>query len=1201
MVRRSWTLPMAEIPRGARETPRAPRPRAELPTPTLADDAAHADAFRDHPHKEWYTEWWYFNVRDPKSGLALLGMYEASPFGLGTGAFAAMVFPRDEKPFDATDLYAPWDVSVRGDRPDVRIGPTNHAYAVDDDTYRIVAASRDGRVAWDLTLERVPGAGPSWLLHDAQGPLDWEDGWWMTWLPLARARGTITIDGVTHQIEDATAYHDHNWGVWCSPIRNWQWVQCSSPAERVALDLGYSDGFDPPRAAILDVDGRRVTFDASGIDLPTYAGFRDWPGTPWKFPLSATTTLIDPSGRLRVEVEWSAPESATLPLYTTIVLFEQHVAVTLRISERDDDHGAWRPTRTVSLDGIAEWSDSYLAEWSTGEGLIGDYAAEATVFGGGVTGLTVAHELVERGFAVTVVEPEEALDAKGDRAMAVGGMARSHYARVPRLGQAPARFPAGRPTPSSQGDRWQAQEIAFPAGSSTVPDGAERAIALAARAFRDTYCDQGYRMRVAGSAAAVEDDPRALAARRAEAVRDRLVASGVAVDLVVLATDDALQRPEAVIALEQWVLPGEHGFRFFPAYYRHVTDTMARIPVYDRDGHQTERRVLDNLNPTPEQVMLRSGKRPVPALSGSAAPLQALRAALQTLTDNDYDPRDFLQMGLRISRYLATCPERRAPLEDMSWWNYLSGFSPKTRCYLYRYSDAFTRDSTASGRVLAAFDWRYGDARTNGSTYVQLFEPRPPGSGESFDGTLNAPTTEAWFVHWRRYLGERGVRFVAGALERLDVATVDGERVVIPSVRRAGRAHAEPFVGRTRGPRYVVVATDAPSAERVSAPLPRVGVPAGLVGYTTSFDGKPRDPYRQPGLGPSDRFQTLSGVQYFFDRDFAIGGHAYSLDAPWSLSTLSMQRAWNRVPFVKRDGFAGLLSVDIGDFKVPAGPTHTTAWDSTYEGLGAGVWMQLSSDLRTGPLGPSPVRLPRPTWFHVDDNLEFGDRDGKKGVVVRNGSPYLVPITSDWQRRPGPMPFDPDVPDAPVLPSPPEPGVWSAPHGGYPVHWDSLVYAGIYLKTFTRMTTMESANESGRHAVNAILDHYNAHHGATVAPPAPPPDRHPDPTELSADEVPTPFIGDYCRIWNIERYENPSFDTLKAVDQVLFDLGLPHVFDLLGVEIIPSVLSHLFPYRGDCSLTGEAPPEPVPPPAPWCPPFAGNVVARVARFFGRRR
>src|SRR5918911_5596773 len=37
-------------------------------------------------------------------------------------------------------------------------------------------------------------------------------------------------------------------------------------------------------------------------------------------------------------------------------------------------------------------------------------------------------------------------------------------------------------------------------------------------------------------------------------------------------------------------LPGEHGFRFFPGFYRHVPDTMSRIPFGGR-----QRGVLDNL------------------------------------------------------------------------------------------------------------------------------------------------------------------------------------------------------------------------------------------------------------------------------------------------------------------------------------------------------------------------------------------------------------------------------------------------------------------------------------------------------------------------------------------------------------------------------------------------------------------------------
>src|SRR5690349_10620479 len=39
-------------------------------------------------------------------------------------------------------------------------------------------------------------------------------------------------------------------------------------------------------------------------------------------------------------------------------------------------------------------------------------------------------------------------------------------------------------------------------------------------------------------------------------------------------------------------LPGEHGFRFFPGFYKHVIDTMRRIPSFDG------RKVADHLVPT---------------------------------------------------------------------------------------------------------------------------------------------------------------------------------------------------------------------------------------------------------------------------------------------------------------------------------------------------------------------------------------------------------------------------------------------------------------------------------------------------------------------------------------------------------------------------------------------------------------------------
>ena len=60
-----------------------------------------------------------------------------------------------------------------------------------------------------------------------------------------------------------------------------------------------------------------------------------------------------------------------------------------------------------------------------GQGIL---SPRVTVFGAGVAGLTAAHELVERGFAVKVVEPTESLDIDGD--CEVGGLARSQYSHV---------------------------------------------------------------------------------------------------------------------------------------------------------------------------------------------------------------------------------------------------------------------------------------------------------------------------------------------------------------------------------------------------------------------------------------------------------------------------------------------------------------------------------------------------------------------------------------------------------------------------------------------------------------------------------------------------------------------------------------------------------------------------------------------------
>jgi hypothetical protein len=112
-------------------------------------------------------------------------------------------------------------------------------------------------------------------------------------------------------------------------------------------------------------------------------------------------------------------------------------------------------------------------------------------------------------------------------------------------------------------------------------------------------------------------------------------------------------------------------------------------------------------------------------------------------------------------------------------------------------------------------------------------------------------------------------------------------------------------------------------------------------------------------------------------------------------------------------------------------------------------------------------------------------------------------------------------------------GVWQAPFGGYRVHADKIVFCGTYMRTFTRMTTMESANESARHAVNAILNHL-AYSGENPQQPS--------------------ISGDYCDIWDPEENELEDLRFFKRVDQLLYDAGKPSIADILKFDEIGDLL-----------------------------------------------
>jgi uncharacterized protein with NAD-binding domain and iron-sulfur cluster len=672
---------------------------------------------------------------------------------------------------------------------------------------------------------------------------------------------------------------------------------------------------------------------------------------------------------------------------------------------------------------------------------------------------------------------------------------------------------------------------------------------------------------------------------------------------------------------------GEHGFRFFPAYYLHIWDTLRRIPLYDAHGVPTSRTVYDNVSRViaqagtapqgqPSLVIPREWPRSVAELAGS----------FQEIAQLGYTPADLSLFFGRVARYLVTSPERRGDeLEETSALDFIVGWDPATKSPSFHYSDAFTNQISNMPRILAAFDAKCGDARTNMSTYIQLNLMLDRYDTKA-DGVLNGPTTDAWFDPWHDHLQKLGVTFIPATLISF-ISTADGLKAVIsrdPAALGRDATLAPGALERAHEPDpdderieadYYVVATDAFRAELATMHLRRqqfrdranrellprdlftdltdkrsnerqrirnLSTLIGLDGFATigppdksplgSNTAQRRNPLDVDSLGQTswDRFQTLSGIQYFFDTEFqVINGHVYYSSSDWRLSSINSTGLWADRPRLDRDGYVSLMSVDIGDWITPSTKIGKSALQCTPDELAQEVWRQVTEELGRSLAEHEPVQFPEPQWYSIDTFIEYG---GPHGTAQVNGAPYLVPIMGDWKNRPGAYPWNPNgtspswLPDAHSARDQKKLHVWQAGHGGYQIHYDKLVFAGTWCKTFTRMTSMESACETGRHAVNAILDHYI--HAETVTD-----NREDDPTqwrmpfgfvdqELSSPiRFPTP-AGDYAFVFDCENREPGDARPTRVLDGDCWAQGLPHPWTLNGIDQATVAAANLGPSGG---------------------------------------
>jgi uncharacterized protein with NAD-binding domain and iron-sulfur cluster len=408
-------------------------------------------------------------------------------------------------------------------------------------------------------------------------------------------------------------------------------------------------------------------------------------------------------------------------------------------------------------------------------------------------------------------------------------------------------------------------------------------------------------------------------------------------------------------------LPGEHGFRFYPRFYKHVIDTMQRIPVGGG------RSVADRLSPTTESAVAmvdndtwyrfyrRAPTRPLEIL-------EALELFFKTL---DFDAADFKLFGAKILEFFTSCDRRRVAAYDrLSWWQFLQGDD---------YSSKVQRQLRAIPRTMVAMDPQRGSAFTIGSASMQLVLDFAE-AGMSNDRTMGGPTSEMWIDPWIAYLQGRGVELRAAVeIERLEV---EGGR--IGGVHIAG----DPI---PRIADFYVLAV--PIDQAIAMITPEMGaLDAALETLRTS--------------NANDLVSWMVGAQYFLREDVQlVRGHTFYPDAPWALTSISQAQFWSEGgTFRDRYGdgtVGGVLSVDVSEWDVPGTHVGKPAKQCTPAEIKEEVWEQLKAALNGRD--PRDVVL-RDEWLHsvhLDDDLDYS-----AGLPPTNHSRLLVHPPGSWAIRP---------------------------------------------------------------------------------------------------------------------------------------------------------------------------------------------------------
>ncbi len=405
-------------------------------------------------------------------------------------------------------------------------------------------------------------------------------------------------------------------------------------------------------------------------------------------------------------------------------------------------------------------------------------------------------------------------------------------------------------------------------------------------------------------------------------------------------------------------LPGEHGFRFFPGFYKHITDTMGRIPFGVRGAS-----CRDNLVQATRILLARQGKCDPVWVARFPETLDDFRTAFLALFDNlDIPHVEVVHFVTRLLALATSCEDRyHDEYEHITFWDFIGADarSENYRKYL----------GQGMSRSLVAMRAEESSTRSVGRILLQLFYGILV-PGRVFDRLLSGPTNDVWIDPWRKHLTDHlGATLVPNATVRS--FNLSGDRIRSVSIERNGQLEevtADFHVAAM--PVEVMQELITPELARAAPSLARLG---------------------------ELRTEWMNGIQFFLRADRPLtDGHTIYLDSNWALTSISQRQFWHGYDLSAYGNgrVGGILSVDISNWTAPGNVNGKPAMAAaSREEIKDEVWAQLKAALNAaGQLQIEDHNLV--DWF-LDPDIELPNPG-----TVTNAEPLLINHAGSLAARP---------------------------------------------------------------------------------------------------------------------------------------------------------------------------------------------------------